>query len=141
MSKEAIATSVEKELSIQNRPNLHVSIITCHTIIWRTCPPDVIQYHNKTQAESNHCLLFENSRWQPGTSFGRKAGFLSRCLCGPPLLICTVQTTLFSDVQMTRIIQSNFLPHYPQNFQIQQLCLSTVILLCLVHVYTCYTMV
>ena len=52
-----------------------------------------------------------------GTSFSRKAGFLSRCLSGPLLLICTVWTTLLLDAQTTRIVWSTILSHYPQIFR------------------------
>ena len=88
--------------------------------------------------ESRYCLLLKNSRWWPGTSFGTKVGFLSRHLSEPLLLIYTVWMTLVSDAQMTKLIWPTFLLHYAQNFQIPQLCFSTMTLLCLVHVYTCY---
>ena len=55
--------------------------------------------------------------------------------CGPLMLICTVQTTLITDTQMTRIIWLTFIPLYSQYSQISQLCLSIIILLCLIHIW------
>ena len=85
-------------------------------------------------------ILFKNQDggWEP--VLGGKTGFLSNCLSRLTLLICTAQMTLFSDALMTGLIQPTFPPHYPQKFQISELCLSTTVLLCLVHLYTCYTL-
>ena len=126
-------------MSMHNKLSCHMSIITCHTVILTL---QVSRQSNNSQISlgSMVCLSLENSRWWLGTSLGRKAGFPSRCPSGPLLLICTVWMTLLLDAQTTRIIRSIFPSHYLQNFQISQFCLSTTILLCLVHVYTCYTM-
>ena len=73
MPEEAVATLVERELLAHNKPNFHVSIITCHTVILISTYLKTAQNPDKATAK-NSLLLLEDSRWQPRAILMGKQG-------------------------------------------------------------------